>query len=125
MQLPARRSRVEVVRHGRNGSPLEIELAAWVAAGGEQKLRTPQGRVTLVVVELDLCACHEAERREAIQDVGAFQRPKRLADRVLGGYDAARTAATTCSSSPAAIRSARRRSDPLLRPRPARIVSTS
>jgi hypothetical protein len=123
--LPARRFRVEVVRDGRDGAPLEIELPARVTAGREQKLRASQGRMTLTVVELDLRARDEAERRKTIQRLGAFQRPKRRADWVLGGYDAARTAATTCSSSPAAIRSASRRSDPLLRPRPARIVSTS
>ena len=46
-------------------------------------------------VELDLRARDEAEGRETIDRSGAFQRPEYGADRVLAGYDAARTAATT------------------------------
>lgn len=46
-------------------------------------------------VELDLRAGEKAESCEAVGSSRAFQRPERLADRVLAGYDAARTAATT------------------------------
>ena len=86
---------VEIVGNGGDSAIIELELSSRIPAGCEQKLGAPERRMPVTFVELDLRAREKAESCEAVDSSGAFQRPERFADRVLAGYDAARTAATT------------------------------
>ena len=86
---------IEIVGNGGDRAVIELELSSRVAAGCEQELCTPERRMPFAFVEFDLRAGEKAESCEAVDSSGAFQRPERFADRVLAGYDAARTAATT------------------------------
>ena len=95
VQLGACCRGIEIVGNGGDCAIIELELSSRIPAGCEQELGAPERRMPVTFVELDLRAREKAESSEAVDSSGAFQRPERCADRVLAGYDAARTAATT------------------------------
>ena len=95
MQLCASLGGVEIVGYRGHGPVARFERTSGVTARREEQLCPPKRRVAFGFVELNVLTGEECKSRESIERGRAFQRGERCADRVLGGYDAARTAATT------------------------------